>query len=75
MFLQVIVHIKAICLPEMKKDRTYTLTLAVDKVTVDITTVKCTCPAGQGSFGSCKHLVPLCYALEDMLKGYCFGSW
>ena len=47
---------------------TYTLTLAVDQVTADITIVKCTCPAGQGSFGSCKHLVSLCYALEDMLS-------
>ena len=42
--------------------------LAVDKVTADITTSKCTCPAGQGPFGSCKHLAALCYALEDYVK-------
>ena len=63
-----LVHVKAICLPEMKKDRTYTLTLAVDKVTADTTTAKYTCPAGQGPFGSCKHLAALCYALEDYVK-------
>ena len=40
----------------------------MDKVTADITTAKCTCPAGQGPFGSFKHLAALCYALEDYVK-------
>ena len=67
-----VVYVKAMCLPKMKKDRTYSL---VEKNTVDIINVKCTCPAGQGPFGNCKHLAALCYALEDcQVEGYCYGS-
>lgn len=62
------VQIKATCLPEMKKDRTYSLLLTIDKVTVDITTAQCTCPAGKGPVGSCKHIAALCFALEDFVK-------
>ena len=35
------VHIKATCLPEMKKDRTYSLLLTIDKATVDVSSA---CP-------------------------------
>ena len=42
--------------------------LTLEKNTADITNAKCTCPAGQGPFGSCKHLSALCYALEDYVK-------
>ena len=54
-----LVYVKAICLPEMKKDRTYSLVLTLDKTTADVTNAKCTCPAGQGPSGSCKLLVAL----------------
>ena len=63
-----VVYVKAICLPEMKKDRTYPLVLTLDKMTADVTNAKCSCPAGQGPSGSCKHLAALCYALEDYVK-------
>ena len=63
-----VVDVKGICLPEMKKDRTYPLVLTLDKMTADVTNAKCSCPAGQGPSGSCKHLAALCYALEDYVK-------
>jgi len=63
-----LVYVKATCLPEMKKDRTYSLVLALNKTTADVTNAQCACPAGQGPFGSCKHLAALCYALEDYVK-------
>lgn len=61
-------QIKATCLPEMKKGRTYSLLLTIDKVTVDVTTARCTCPAGKRPFGSCKHIAALCFAPEDFVK-------
>ena len=62
------VHIKVTCLPEMKKDRTYSLLLTIDKATVDVSCAQCTCPAGKGPFDSCKHIAALCFALEDFVK-------
>ena len=62
------VHIKATCLPEMKKDRTYSFLLTIDKATVDVSSAQYTCPAGKGPFGSCKHIAALCFALEDFVK-------
>ena len=59
------VHIRADCLPEMKKNTTYKLKLSLTK-TGDIVYASCTpCPAGKGPFASCKHLATLCYALEE----------
>lgn len=62
------VAVKAICLPEMKKDRTYSLQLSIDKSTVNICAAECSCPAGKGPIGSCKHLAALCFAIEDFVK-------
>ena len=62
------VQIKATCLSEMKKDRTYSLLLTMDKVTVDVTTAQCTCPAGKRLFGSCKHIAVLYFTIEDFVK-------
>lgn len=55
----------ASCLPEMKKQDTYTIELSQDKVSGDILTAICGCPAGCGPKGSCKHIAALCYALEE----------
>ena len=52
----------------MKKDRTYSLLLTIDKATVDVSSAQCTCPAGKGPFGSCKHIAALCFILEDFVK-------
>lgn len=51
------VVVKAICLPEMKKDRTYSLQLTTDKSTINVCRAKCSCPASKGPIGSCKILL------------------
>ena len=62
------VNVKATCLPEMKKDRAYSLLMTLDRVTANVCSAQCSCPAGKGPCGSCKHLAALCFALEDFVK-------
>ena len=62
------VNVKATCLPEMKKDRAYSLLMALDRATANVCSAQCSCPAGKGPCGSCKHLAALCFALEDFVK-------
>jgi len=62
------VHVKATCLPEMKKDLAYSLEMRVKKSNARIYCAECGCPAGRGPQGSCKHIAALCYALEDLVK-------
>ena len=58
--------IRCFCLPEMKKDILYKISLTLDSA-ADITQTTCACPPGSGPFGSCKHISALCYALEEQL--------
>ena len=60
--------IKCKCLPEMKKDRVYAIDLSICKPSNSITGAKCTCPAGRGPSGSCKHIAAACFALEDYVR-------
>ena len=46
------VSVKAICLLEMKKDRTYSLELVITP-SMEINRGICTCPTGKGPCGSC----------------------
>lgn len=64
-------YIRANCLPEMKKDRIYKLSLVLNKDSFDITYAHCGCPAGKGPMGSCKHIAALCYGVAEFcnLKG------
>ena len=62
------IYIKAICLPEMKKDRVYKLNLAMCTESYDIVFAECGCPAGKGPSGSCKHIGALCYAFAEFCK-------
>lgn len=55
---------KCVCLPEMKKDTVYKVTLSLSNVG-HIQTATCVCPAGVGPTGRCKHISALCYALEE----------
>ena len=57
--------IRAICYPEMRKDRTYNLRMSIDQNSYDITAASCDCPAGKGPSASCKHVGSLCYALVE----------
>ena len=56
------------CLPEMKKNITYTINLVVSLQGGDIVSASCGCPAGMGPHGSCKHIAAMCYTLEDFTK-------
>ena len=59
--------LKASCLPEMRKDRVYSLHLILDspQSACDIVYAVCGCPAGAGPTGSCKHISALCYAVSE----------
>jgi len=73
----VVVHYRARCEPEMRSSKAYLFKLsvkigsgsgdhsrAVDKVTF----AQCSCPAGKGPYGSCKHLAALFYALDEFTR-------
>uniref|UniRef100_A0A1X7UCV5 SWIM-type domain-containing protein n=1 Tax=Amphimedon queenslandica TaxID=400682 RepID=A0A1X7UCV5_AMPQE len=53
------------CLPEMKKDVTYKVILAISKKSYDIEIAKCSCKTWKGPKTSCKHVGTLCYALVE----------
>ena len=57
--------VKAIFLSKMKKDDVYSLNLTIKMSTGGS---DCKCPAGHGPMVSCKHLVALCFCLEDFVK-------
>ena len=59
------IFLRAICHPEMRKDRIYNLQMSIDKNNFDITSASCDCPAGKGPTASCKHVGALCYALVE----------
>ena len=58
-------HLRATCIPEMRKDRVYKVIMTLDCKTYDIITATCGCPAGKGTTASCKHVGALCYALVE----------
>jgi len=62
------ISVKAVCLPEMRKDQTYSLEITITKRNMNISGAVCSCPAGKGTYGSCKHFAALCFALEDFVK-------
>jgi len=59
--------VKASCLPEMKKDTTYLLSIILEK-SGKVKEASCKCPAGRGPRGSCKHIAAFCYSLADFVK-------
>ena len=61
------IYIQASCLPEMRKDRVYSLSFVLNQ-SCDITYASCGCLAGMGPSGSCKHIGALCYAFSDFCK-------
>ena len=53
--------IRAICHPEMEKDRIYNLQMSTDQNIYDITAVSCDYPTGKRTSANCKHvLVEFC---------------
>ena len=60
------------CLPEMRKDKIYSLMIRIEVPTADIQFAKCECAAGMGPKATCKHIASLCYALEDFVRIFMF---
>ena len=58
-------HLRAMCIPEMRKDRIYKVMMILDHSTSDINATTCGCPAVKGPVASCKHVGALCYALVE----------
>jgi len=57
---------KAVVLPSMKKDKTYTVLCAITLTSTEVDCVRCTCPAGESQ--SCVHLSALLHALECLFE-------
>ena len=53
------------CLPEMKKDRVYKIKVEISTETSSVHLAECSCPAGKGPHGSCKHIAATLFALEN----------
>ena len=60
--------VKVVCLPEMKKDHLYSVFLTIGITSCNVKKAECSCPAGHGPLGSCKHIAALCFCLEDFVK-------
>lgn len=60
------------CLPEMKKNVRYNLSLSLVASGLkerEITYASCcSCPAGKGPYASCKYTAALCFALEEFVR-------
>lgn len=48
--------VKCRCLPEMKKDKFYNINLNISMDNSSVTQAECSCLAGKGPHGSCKHI-------------------
>ena len=59
------VIIKCDCLPEMRKDRVYKITMRINDKSGEIQFAKCGCVAGKGPRASCKHIASVCYSLKN----------
>ena len=58
------------CLPERKKDRVYKIKVEISTNTCSIHLAECSCPAGKGPHGSCKHIAATLFALESFYDTY-----
>ena len=63
-----IIYLRAVCLPEMGKERVYLLEKQLDSTNFEIQGASCGYPAERGPKTSCKHVAALCYALDDYSK-------
>ena len=52
----------------MKKDRLYSVFITIGITSCNVKKAECSCPAGHGPLGSCKHIAALCFYLEDFVK-------
>ena len=61
-------HMRANCLPEMRKDRVYKLLLTMKRTTLDVISAQCGCPGGKGPHATCKHIAALCYGFQNFCE-------
>lgn len=54
----------------MKKDRVYNITVTISTETSNVDFAECSCPAGRGPHGSCKHIAATLFALESFHTFY-----
>ena len=69
-------HFRCDCLPEimLNKNLKFKVKLSLcnyGEHKSEIVFASCACPAGKGSRGNCKHIVTLCYALEEFVRLMC----
>ena len=62
------IYVRSICLPEMRKNRIYKVTIVLDNDSNDILAAGCECLAGKAPTASCKHVDALCYTLDRFCK-------
>ena len=60
--------IKANVLPEIKKDKKYAVSATINQQTNNVVEAACSCPAGCGPQGSCKHIAALCFCVESFVR-------
>ena len=60
------------CLPDMYKDKIYSLMIRTGVPTADLRFATCECAAGMGPKATCKHIASLWYALEDFVRIFIF---
>ena len=60
-------HLRATCIPEMRKDCIHKVMMILDRRTSDINAATCGCPAGKGPVASCEHVRALCYVLYSFV--------
>ena len=63
-----LVYLKANCIPEMRKDRLYSMKMIISTNSYDVLNAECGCPAGKGPNCSCKHIGAFSYALSDFCR-------
>ena len=62
--------VKCRCLPEMKKDKFYNINLDISMDNSSVMQAECSCPAGKGPHGSCKHIAAVLFAIDNFYACY-----
>ena len=57
-------------LARKEKNRIYDISLTISTETSNVDLAECSCLAGRGLYGSCKHIVAILFALEKFRTFY-----
>ena len=61
--------LRASCLPAMKKDKKYTVSVTINHQFTSIIEAAFYCPAWRGPHWSHKHITALCFCIESFVRG------